>query len=82
MTKRRDAQLVKAIDDAEALLRNVDLGGYDIDWLRQLVSAHELLNEAIRVGVQKARSEGSTWAQVAVVLHLNSRQAAEAKYRG
>lgn len=80
MTVKRDRLLVNKIDTAETLLHSIDLSGYDFDWLKVLGRAEQTLGSAIRTGVEKARAEGATWQEVATLLGLNSRQAAEARY--
>ena len=81
MTKRRDDLLVSKINTAEELLKFIDLGDAETwDWLKTLERAEQTIQSAIRTGVEKARAEGATWQQVADVLSLNSRQAAEGRY--
>lgn len=80
MTKKRDQLLADKIDTAEHLVRSIDLGGYEFQWLMDLHLAEQTIGSAIRTGVEKARAEGATWQEIADRLGLNSRQAAEARY--
>jgi hypothetical protein len=80
MTQKRDQLLADKIDTAEGLVRGIDLGGYEFQWLRDLHLAEQTILSAIRTGVEKARAEGATWQEIADLLGLNSRQTAEARY--